>query len=180
MKRVSPAPPHGVTVWFALILLTLFVAGLLCSGCGRIKPPGQGFVGKPVSTSVGGSTSPEPIPNPPFFEAGPPKAKVRVVAYYAMDKKNKPLMDQMKAFAKQYGDKIYVRFVDIRSPLGQSEREASGGQSEGVLINGQGSVVIQAKPQPHPVNFDLDLGRYWTLEDLRAAVDQAVSKAYPK
>ena len=105
-----------------------------------------------------------------------------MIAYYPMDeqKDHKLLMDQMKAFVKQYPGKVYVKYIDIRSEQGQSERKASGGESQGLLINGASSVMIQAKPQAHPVNFDLDLGRYWTLDNLKDAVAQAVAKAYPK
>ena len=158
----------------------VIVMAFLLSGCGRFRAPGR----KPFAGRIARTTTLEPsaspIPEQASFEAGPREAKVRVVAFYPMDEVRKPLMDLLKSLAKQYPGKVYVKCTDIRTPEGQEARARAGGGGPGLLINAQNSVMILAKPNPYRVDFNQDMGRYWTAEDLKAAVAQEVAKAYGK
>ncbi len=164
-------------LWLGMgVILTAF----LVSGCGRLRSPGQ----KPFEGRVARTTTLEPptspVPAQPSFELGPADAKVRVVAYYPMDEARQPLMDLLKSLAKQYQGKVYVKCTDIRTPEGTAARTRAGGGGPGLLINSQNSVLIEAKPNPYRVEFNQDMGRYWTAEDLKAAVAQEVARAYGK
>jgi hypothetical protein len=168
MRRVS---------WMAVGLL---VTALLVSGCGRVRVPGRNeFGGKTAVTTV---TKPptNPVPKQPWFEAGPPEAKVRILAFFPMDDYRKPVLDLLKELARQYHGKVYVKCTDIRTPEGQQARQRAGGIGTGLLIDGQGTMTIQAKPNPYSRDFNQDMGTFWTSDDLKAAVAQEVARVYGK
>jgi len=168
MKRVS---------WMGVVLL---VTAVFASGCGRVRVPGKDEFGgkKAVTTAAKPPTS--PIPKQPWFEAGSPEAKVRLIAFFPMDDYRKPVMDLLKGLAKQYPGKVYVKCTDIRTPEGQQARTRAGGTGSGLLINSQSSVTIQVKPNPYEVDFNQDMGMFWTADDLKAAVAQEVARTYGK
>ncbi len=47
-----------------------------------------------------------------------------------------------------------------------------------ILINGESSVELQSAAGPRIVDFVKEMGRYWTADDLREAVAQAIAQAY--
>ena len=168
MKRV---------LWMGVGVL---VTALFASGCGRVGLPGKNEFGgrKAITTTAKPPTN--PIPKQPWFEAGSPDAKVRIIAFFPMDDYRKPVMDVLKGLAKQYPGKVYVKYTDTRTREGQQAQTRAGGTGPGLLINSQSSMTIQAKPNPYEVDFNQDMGRYWTEDDLKAAVAQEVARVYGK
>jgi len=159
--------------WMALGLVIMVC---FLSGCGRFRPPGTTpFSGNIPRTSTG-TPADSPIPKQPWFEVGPANAKVRILAFYPMDKARQPVMDLLKSLAKQYPGKVYVKYMDIRAPEGQAAMSRSGVTTPGLLINGENSVTINAKPNPYTVDFNQDIGVFWTPEYLKAAVAQELAK----
>lgn len=151
----------------------------LVSGCGRVRMPGSKPPGKiPVTSTTIPPTN--PVPEQSWFEAGSKDAKVRIVAFFPIDDARKPLIDLLKSLAKQHQGKVYVKYTDTRTPEGIAAQQRAHVQGTGLLINSQSTVEIQAKPQPYTVNFNQDMGRYWTADDLKAAVAQEVARAYGK
>ena len=161
--------------WLGAVLPVLGLAA--CAGCGRPVLPGQQFKGPKAKTS-----SLEPVtsalPKQPFFEAGSKEAKVRIVAFFAIDDGHKPLMDLLKSLAQQYPGKVYVKYIDYRTEQGAAAFASAKMTVPGVMINLQKEYRIEAKPHPYDVDFSQDMGRYWTADDLKKAVAQEVQKIY--
>jgi hypothetical protein len=150
-------------------------AALLGSGCGKPTLPGQTFRGELAREE---RASESPLPDEPIREWGPEDAKVRVVAFYPMDDEHQPLMELLEELVERYGDRLYVKYVDYRTPEGQAAFQLAEQTSRGLLINGDNSVRMESDPEAHEVTFVQEMGRYWTADDLRAAVAQEVRKAY--
>jgi hypothetical protein len=162
-------------LFWSVVGLTL----LALPGCGRPTLPGQQFRGKRAETSsVRPATS--PLPKQPFWEVGPQDAKVRIVAFYPIDDEHKALMDLLKSLAKQYPGKVYVKYTDPRTMEGQQAFEAARMTVVGLMVNTKKELTINAKPTPYTVDFSQEMGRYWTSDDLKAAVAQEVATAYGK
>lgn len=165
------------------LLLTLVLMLGLALGCGRPTRPGAYFEGQKVETSVAPRTD-TPLPEKPFIEFGPEEAKVRILAFFPIDDPHQELISLLKALAKEYPGKVYVKYVDPRTSEGRVIMERSRMMSWGLMINGQTEMVIHRGPQavpterPRPTEFVQDMGRYWTADDLRAAVAQTVKQVY--
>ena len=149
----------------------------LAHGCGRPTRPGEYFEGKKVETSIAPKST-TPLPEKPYFERGPADAKVRILAFFPIDEPHNDVMNLLKGLASEYQGKIYLRYTDPRTPEGNTIMQRSQMTGYGILINGVGEMTIKAKPEPYHVEFLQDIGRYWTAEDLRAAVAQTVAESY--
>ncbi len=160
-----------------LWIIALGAALALPAGCGRPTLPGQQFRGqKAVTTSQKPITS--PLPEKPIIEEGPANAKVRIVAFFPIDREHQPLIDLMKSLVKQYPGKVYIKYIDFRTPQGQEAFQNAKMTVQGLMINTEKEYTIQAKPHPYVVDFSQDMGRYWTADDLKQAVAQEVAAAY--
>ena len=146
-------------------------------GCGRPTLPGRYMEGKEVETSTAPKTT-APLPEKPYFELGPAAAKVRILVFFPMDDRHNDLVSLLKGLSKEYPDQVYVKYADPRTPEGSSLMQRSGMTSPGLLINNQSEIMINSNPQPYQVSFVQEMGRYWTTEDLRAAVAQTVAEVY--
>lgn len=167
---------HSHWAWAGCVTLGALVA--LAAGCGgRPTLPGRQFRGERAITS----TSPpptSPLPEKPYLEWGPASAKVRLVAFFPLDEAHQKVMDLVKGLAEQYPGKVYVKYVDYRTQEGRVIYQRSEMDTPGVMINGESSVMIEAKPYSYQVDFLQEMGRFWTADDLKAAVAQAVARAY--
>jgi hypothetical protein len=159
------------------VLLGFGVAAL--AGCGRPVIPGQQFRGEKARTSSVRPTT-SPLPEKPVIEEGAQDAKVRIVAFFPIDDDHKLLIDLLKGFVREYPGKVYMKYIDYRTPTGQQAFENAKMTVPGVMINTKKDYVIEAKPQPYTVDFSQDMGRYWTAEDLKKAVVQEIALVYGK
>jgi hypothetical protein len=162
-----------------LLLAVLGCIVVLAAGCGRPVLPGQQFRGKPAVTSTT-PTSKSPLPAKPIVEAGPANAKVRVVAFFPIDDQHKPVMDLLKGLVKEYPGKVYMKYVDPRTPQGYEAFQNAKMTVSGLMINSEQEYTIHAKPNPYTVDFSQEMGRYWTADDLKKAVAGEVEKQYGK
>lgn len=151
-------------------------AAFLVAGCGRPTLPGQTFGGDLARDQTEQEES--PLPEDPIREWGPSDAKVRVVAFYPMDEEHQRLMDLLQELAHKYPGKVYVKYVDYRTPEGMAAFQRAEQSIDGLLINSKGTVKMPSDPETHEVTFVQEMGRYWTADDLRAAVRQEVEKLY--
>jgi len=148
----------------------------LAYGCGRPTRPGEYFEGKKVETSIAPEST-TLLPEKPYFELGPDDAKVRILAFFPIDEPHKDLMNLLKGLVSEYQGKIYLKYTDPRTSEGNIIMQRSQMTGYGMLINGVSEMTIKAKPEPYHVEFVQDIGRYWTAEDLRAAVAQTVAES---
>lgn len=166
------------------IMVMLFgvfgLAAVLVAGCGRPTLPGQQLskeeeVGPPqlVATDT-------PLPDKPFQEWGPSNAKVRLLAFYPIDDPHQAYLDLLKEVSNAHPGKVYVKYVDYRTPEGAGMFSRAGASVACILINSENSYTMTGPHGPYTVDFVREMGRYWTEDDLRAAVDDAVKKAYGK
>jgi len=162
--------------WLSLIFIT--AAGiLLAAGCGRPTLPGQQFQGE--RREVPGATPDDtPLPDRPIYAWGSEDAKVRITAFFPIDEPHQRLMDLLESLAQEYGDKVYIRYADYRTPEGAQLFAQAEIQVSAILINGSNSVEMESPAGPRTVDFVKDMGRYWTGDDLRQAVAQVVAEAY--
>ena len=160
---------------------TIFLAAVaaLPAGCGRPSIPGRQFRGERVGTTASAPTT-SPLPEQPYLEWGPSDAKVRVLAFFPIDDEHRRLIDVLKGLADEYPGKLYVKYVDYRTPEGRAILERSEMTSLGLLINGESSVEIKGEPHSRTVDFFQEMGRFWTSADLKAAVAQEIAKVYGK
>jgi hypothetical protein len=161
------------------LMAALGFGAVALASCGRPVLPGQQFRGEKARTSSVKPTT-SPLPDNPVIEDGAQDAKVRLVAFFPIDDDHKPLIDLMKGFAKEYPGKVYMRYVDYRTPTGQRAFENAKMTVPGVLINSKKEYIINASPRPYTVDFSQDMGRYWTAEDLKRAVAQEIDEVYGK
>jgi len=163
-------------VAWAMCLVVLVAVAL--PGCGRFRRPG--FTGPKQPT---GYPTPTDRPEKASLQWGPETAKVRVIGFFyiSKDPKYQRLMRIFQNLAEKYPGKVYVRYWDMRTKEGVNTRGKVVGAEAGVglLVNGESEIMIEGD-QPHKADFNQDMGRFWTEEDLEAAVAQAVARAYPK
>ncbi len=158
--------------------VAMISAALLLAGCGRPTLPGQQFQGE-RRTPPGLVATDTPLPEQPFYEWGPEDAKVHVVAFYPIDEPHQHLIDLLKELAvEEYPGKLHVKYVDYRTPEGNALLRGAELQVAAILINGESSVELQSAAGPRIVDFVKEMGRYWTADDLREAVAQAIAQAY--
>jgi hypothetical protein len=155
--------------------LLVVMGAALTEGCGRPTLPGHQFSGEQVETSVAPESN-TPLPKEPFFEAGPASAKVRIVAFFPIDDEHAEVVELLKGLVGTYSGKVYLKYVDPRTPEGYMLSERAEMQCYGLLINNESEIQIEAEPNPYQVIFVQDMGRYWTREDLELAVAQAVAR----
>ena len=162
-------------VWLSIMLVV--TAGiLLAAGCGRPTLPGQQFQGE--RREVPGTAAETPLPDRPIYAWGSEDAKVRITAFFPIDEPHQRLMDLLESIAQEYGDKVYIRYADYRTPEGAQLFAQAEIQVSAILINGSNSVELESPTGPRTVDFVKDMGRYWTGDDLRQAAAQAVAEAY--
>ncbi len=155
----------------------LLTALAVACGCGRPTLPGHYMEGKQVGPSTPPRTT-APLSEKPYLELGPPDAKVRVLAFFPLDKGHTDLVNLFKELVKDHPGRLYVKYIDPRTQQGRSLMQRSGMGSSGLLINNESGVVLKGGPHPYRVDFVQDMGRFWTEDDLRAAVAQTVAEAY--
>ena len=163
------------TAWLSSILITI-AAVVLAAGCGRPTLPGQQFQGE--RRVVPGTVADTPLPEQPILVWGSEDAKVRVTAFFPIDEPHQRLRDLIESIAEEYQDKVYIRYADYRTPEGAYLLAQAELQVSAILINGENSVELESPTGPRTVDFVKDMGRYWTGDDLREAVAQAVAEAY--
>jgi hypothetical protein len=160
-----------------VVLALAVVSAAWTAGCGRPSLPGEHLAGREVVTTVAPERS-SPLPAKPYLEWGDSDARVRILAFFLIDDRHKPLMDLFKGLAEQYRGKVYIKYVDYRTPEGQGTLQATKAAPDSLMINKSNEFEIRAKPHPYTIQFSQEIGRYWTADDLKAAVAQAVSDAY--
>lgn len=154
------------------------VAAVWPAGCGRPAVPGRHLQGRQISTSVAPQRA-SPLPKKPYVEWGDAKAaKVRIYAFYMIDDRHKGLMDLFKSLADQYRGQVYVKYMDYRTAEGAGSMERAKASPDSLLLNGKSEFQLRAEPHPYVIEFAQDIGRFWTADDLKKAVAQAVEEAY--
>ncbi|MCJ7750217.1 MAG: hypothetical protein MUQ65_03840 [Armatimonadetes bacterium] len=161
--------------WLSIMLVV--TAGiLLAAGCGRPTLPGKQFQGE--RRVVPGTGADTPLPEQPILVGGSDDAEVRVTAFFPIDEPHQRLRDLLESIAEEYQDKVYIRYADYRTPEGAQLFAQAELQVSAILINHESSVELESPTGPRTVDFVKDMGRYWTGDDLREAVAQAVAEAY--
>jgi hypothetical protein len=94
-----------------------------------------------------------------------------------MDEPHQAYLDLIKELAEAHPGKVYAKYVDYRTPEGGGMFQRAGASVDCVMINGESSYEIPATNGTRTVDFVKDMGRWWTADDLRAAVADAVKKA---
>jgi len=162
--------------WLCLVYVATTIAAV--SGCGRPALPGQQFKGErrvPPTTMA----TDAPLPEQAFYEWGAEDAKVRISAFYPIDEHHQPLIDLLKNVAtEKYKGKVFVEYVDYRTPQGRVMFAETDSSVATLLINGENSIELQTEYGPRAVDFVRDMGRFWTLEELGQAIDQVVAETY--
>jgi hypothetical protein len=161
--------------WAAITALAATLA-LIC-GCGRPTLPGSQFADEKARTRVS-EPSTSPLPEEPVLEWGNAEAEVRVVAYYPIDDAHQRLRELLEGFADEYGDRIYVRYIDPRTPEGYGMYQRAGLQATAVLVNGDSTVEMDKGGLTVEVTFAQQMGRFWTADDLKKAVAMKIEEAY--
>ncbi len=157
--------------------LPLAAAVTVWAGCGRPTLPGRQFKEEKAETAT---TSPaqSPLPEEAVLEWGDPEGKVRVVAFYPIDDQHQTLMDLVKGLADEYPGKVYVKYVDYRTPQGRGMFARAELTVPAVLINGESSRDAKVGSYVREVDFVQEMGRFWTPQSLKDAVAREVEKAY--
>ncbi len=165
-------------VLWAVCLLSLLALAL--SGCGAYHRPD--FRGTRATSAT--VVPPKDTPKTPIVEWGSPQAKVRVLAFFfnSTEAPYPALMKLLQDQVKQYPNKLYVKYADLRTPEGADlrTRTSSGATGAGLLIDGKSSFTVKAKPYDYTVNFDQEPGRFWTEDQLKAVIAQEIAAAYRK
>ena len=162
---------------------TWFWAAWLCGGlalavgCGKPTFPGQQFQGE-RATVPGLVATDTPLPEKPFKEWGSKEAKVRLAVFFPIDEQHKALMDLVQELAGKYPGKVYVKYIDYRTPEGAQLFQRAKATIACVMINGETSAELPSKYGARSVDFVKEMGRYWTAEDLREAVASEVQRTY--
>ena len=150
---------------------------LLVSGCGRPSLPGRQFEGERVTLPQTVATD-TPLPEKPIVEWGNEKtAKVRIVVFFPYDAPHQKLIDILKeAATKKYPGKLYVRYIDYRTPEGRGAMARAKLQVSTIMFDGESSVELSSPNGPRTVDFVQEMGRYWTADDLTEAIAQTVAR----
>ncbi len=151
---------------------------LIASGCGRPTLPGKQFKG-PRQTLPGAMGTNTPLPEQPFYEWGPQSAKVQIEAFYPIDEPHQRLIDLLKkAATEEYPGKLHVMYIDFRTPEGAAMMRRAETEVAAILFNGENSVDLEGHLGVRTVDFVQDMGRYWTEDDLKQAIEHEIAKAY--
>lgn len=151
---------------------------VIASGCGRPTLPGQQFKGQ-RETLPGTVRTDTPLPEEPFYEWGPEDAKVQIEAFYPIDEGHQRLIGLLKkAATEEYPGKVHVMYVDYRTPEGAAMMKRAETQVTAILFNGESSVDLDAPLGVRTVDFVRDMGRFWTEDDLKQAIEHEIAKAY--
>lgn len=162
-----------------LLLAVAACISCLAAGCGRPVLPGGQFRGPKAQTNTNAAST-SPLPAKPIVEEGPTSAKVRIVAFFPIDDQHKPVMDLLKGLVKEYPGKVYVKYVDYRTPQGYEVFQNAKMTVSGLMINSEKDYTIHAKPNPYTVDFSQEMGRYWTADHVKKAVAEEIEKQYGK
>ncbi len=157
----------------------LVCLGVSAAGCGKPTLPGKQFAGQ-RPTLPGAVATDTPLPAKPILEWGPRNAKVQVVVFFPIDEPHKKVQELAKELADKHPGKVYVKYVDYRTPEGSQLFQAARATVACVAINGSTSAELRSKYGTQTVDFVKEMGRYWTADNLRQAVADAVTKAYGK
>jgi len=113
--------------------------------------------------------------NPPLPAAAAPQPGVaRVEVIYLNHLPIRSVLAEIDQLLGEYGDKVQVTRYDFNSPEGRAFAEAQGlhGHTPVVIfINGS----MQATIESRMVTFSNFPGSNWTIQDLRAILDQATA-----
>lgn len=163
--------------YLSLLAVLVAITSLFVSGCGRPSLPGQQFQGERVKTPSLVATD-TPLPEKPIVEWGDEKtAKVRVVAFYPYDAPHQKLIDMLKeAATKKYPGKVYVKYIDYRTPEGAAAMARAKLQVSAIMFDGKSSVDLTSPNGTRTVDFVQEMGRYWTADDLTEALAQLVAQ----
>ncbi len=162
----------------------LLVLALSLSGCGRFRT--ANFSQQKAQTSVveAPPTTAQDLPKQAIVEWGSPEAKVRILAlsYNSQQAPYPALMQLLQDQVKQYPGKLYVKYVDLRTQQGRDLATRAGNTGGGLalLINTKREFTLEGKPYPRTITFDQEMGRFWTKEDLIAAIAQEMAAVYGK
>jgi len=159
-----------------LLMLTSMLAFSIV-GCGRPSLPGRQFQGE-TRTVPGRVETDRSLPETPILEWGPEDAPVQIVAFYPIDEPHQKLIDILKELATDdYPGEVRVRYVDYRTREGRKAFLDAELQVSTILIDGKSSAELQGERGTRTVDFVRDMGRYWTEEDLRQAIREAVERS---
>jgi len=107
-------------------------------------------------------------------ETGP--AKVTVTAFYPGNESHMHLKKLVEEIGAKYPGQVVAEFVDFQSDEGFERWQAAGLTCGAVLINGENTIALKEDSGERQVTFAMGPGVYWSEDDLRAAVAQAVSQ----
>jgi len=150
---------------------------LVAVGCGRPSLPGRHFSGEQAETTTSAPVE-SPLPEKPYFEWGDADAKVRVLAFFAIDDAHAELRELLEGLAEEHRGKVYVRYVDYRTPEGAAIFQRAEATGRAVMINGETGIDIETDGGFYTVDFVQEMGRFWTAEDLKKAIAQEVARQY--
>ncbi|MGD0110280.1 MAG: hypothetical protein ABSD48_00245 [Armatimonadota bacterium] len=102
------------------------------------------------------------------------------MAFFPIDDQHKPVMDLLKGLVQEYPGKVYVKYVDYRTPQGYEVFQNAKMTVSGLMINSEKDYTIHAKPNPYTVDFSQEMGRYWTADHVKKAVAEEIEKQYGK
>jgi len=147
-------------------LRTVFLAASAClvmnlSGCSKPPPKEQ--------------ASPEPRPVPPVFSMGQPNAKVRIDAFYPLDKEHAWVLDWLHEAGRNYGEKVNIRAYDIGTEPGRREWHRRGMLCGGLLVNDKSCFTVGGRKitllrDPNTAG--------WTREHFVTVLASEVHRAY--
>ena len=163
-------------VWWAMALIPFLLVPL--SGCGRHHPPWE----KTPKANITMFPTPKDRPSKDFLEWGPEDAKVRIIGFFYISKadpRSEKTMELLEGLTKQYPGKVYAKYWDLRTRAGLAARSITGksGSNLGLVIDGKSEVKVQGEKQ-YTVDFNQEMGRYWTEDDLKTVVAQEVKEKY--
>jgi hypothetical protein len=145
-------------IWTRILPLFAIAAALVATGC---KKPAEEAAAPDKGTIEYCD-----------FAGGPDSAPVQVVAYYPGE--HEETLAAVKALLEQYPDKVHVQIVDWRHEEGRKLRQDAGLSCAGVTINGKIEIDHDGKKDSVAFQKGLSKGE-WTVEDLKAAVEQELA-----
>ena len=158
-------------------LILACASAALAAGCGKPTLPGSQIQGERAVTP-GLVATDTPLPEKPFREWGAKNAKVQLLALFPIDEPHKKVIELVQEVAEKHPGRVYARYVDYRTPEGAQLFQQNKATVACIMINGETAVELPSDYGPHTVDFVKEIGRYWTADDLRAAVALKVREAY--
>lgn len=152
-----------------LVVLALFVATVIA---GYSASTTSSRPGAPMVISLAGTPAEAATATPPPVQkAGDPKAPVKLVAFYPLNKDHKPIADYVLTLPKKFGEKkVYAEVYDMQSPEGQKKWSTSGLSCAGVFVNGKTHWEVMRGKKKESVDFIKRMGSFWSSADLEAVV----------